>query len=420
MHDRAYVNIGGVSMGIAGSYCNADFFAKYLGIRPEWVDMTEVLRRVHLGIYDAEEYERALAWVKLHCAPGDDRNEPEKKHTDAQKAQEWEFSVKITLVCRDILRGNERLAQMGYDEETLGKNAIAGGFQGQRAWTDWLPNADFTEALLNTGFDWNGPREPLIFATENDTLNAASMLLEHLLTGKSSIFADVRTFWSADATEKATGWRPDGPAAGGFIHLLNSGAAALEGTGAELDADGNPTMKPWWALTGEDMERCLAATRWAPANLGYFRGGGFSSQYSSRGGMPVTMARVNLVAGLGPVLQIAEGFTVELPEEVNKALLERTDPTWPSSWFVPRLTGRGAFTNVYSVMANWGANHAAFCHGHIGADLITLAAMLKIPVAMHNVEAKLLFRPHVWGAFGTENPEGADYLACRTFGPIYP
>lgn len=418
MRGQSYVNVGAVSMGIAGSYGDIAFFQKYLGMHLEWVDMTEVLRRIHLEIYDREEYEKAIRWIKEYGRPGDDHNLSEKKHSEEQKSQDWEFTVKMAVILRDILKGNPKLRQMGYSEESLGKNAIAGGFQGQRAWTDWLPNADFPEAILNSGFDWNGKRQPLPFATENDTLNGVTMLLLHLLTNKSAIFADVRTYWSPQAVERVTGWVPDGEAAGGFIHLLNSGAAALDGTGAQRDESGRPVMKEWWNLTEQDIAGCMEATCWAPANLGYFRGGGFSSQYSTKGVMPVTMARLNLVDGLGPVLQIAEGTTVDLPESVNAQLLARTDPTWPSTWFVPRLTGAGAFRDVYSVMANWGANHGAFCYGHVGGELITLASMLKIPVSLHNVPEERIFRPHAWAAFGVDNPQAADFQACRCYKPL--
>ena len=417
MRNKAYVGIGSVAMGIAGSFLNPDLMQKYFGIRAEWVDMTEILRRIDLGIYDHEEYSKALAWTKEHCKPGTDNNE--KPHSPEQKAAEWEFVVKMTLICRDLLTGNPKLAEMGFHEEALGRNGILGGFQGQRMWTDYKPNGDFTEAILNSSFDWNGIREAFVFATENDTLNGMAMLFLHLLTNQAAVFADVRTYWSPEAVERVTGWKPDGSAKNGFIHLINSGAAALDGTGRSKNQEGNSVMKPFWDMTSEDVSACLEATRWAPANLGYFRGGGFSSQFSTTGAMPVTMARLNMVEGIGPVLQIAEGYTVDLPSEVDKTLLDRTDPTWPSTWFTPILTGEGAFTDVYSVMANWGANHGAFTYGHVGADLITLASMLRIPVSLHNVPKERIYRPHSWSAFGTTDLESADYRACAAYGPIY-
>ena len=417
MRNKAYVAIGSVAMGIAGSFLNPDLMQKYFGIRAEWVDMTEILRRVDLDIYDQEEYQKALAWTKVNCKEGDDFNAI--PHTAEKKAEEWEFAVKMTLICRDIMLGNPRLNKMGFHEEALGRNAIVGGFQGQRQWTDYKPNGDFMEAIFNSSFDWNGIREAYTFATENDTLNGIAMLFLHLLTNQATVFSDVRTYWSPEAVERVTGWKPDGVAANGFIHLINSGASALDGTGRQKDTSGKSVMKPFWDITEAEADACLQATRWAPANLGYFRGGGFSSQFSTTGAMPVTMARLNMVEGIGPVLQIAEGYTVDLPVDVDKTLLDRTDPTWPSTWFAPKLTGEGSFKDVYSVMANWGANHGAFTYGHVGDELITMASMMRIPVSMHNVEDARLFRPHSWNAFGTMDKEGADYRACAAYGPLY-
>ena len=380
--------------------------------------MTEVLRRVEGGIYDKEEYERALSWVKANCKEGFDKNPEEQRHTAAEKASELAFEVKMTLIIRDILLGNPKLAEMGYIEASNGRNAIAGGFQGQRMWSDWQPIGDFSETMLNTTFDWNGKRQPTIFATENDTLNAVSMLFGHLLTGGASVFADVRTYWSPEAVERVTGWKPEGRAKDGFIHLINSGAAALDGTGCSKNAAGEGCMKPWWEMTESDMSGCLEATTWCPADQGYFRGGGFSAQFETQSEMPVTMVRLNLIDGQGPVLQFVEGYTVVLPEEVDKTLYERTDPTWPSTWFAPRL-GEGVCRDVYSVMANWGSNHAAYCYGHVGKDLITLSSMLRIPVSLHNLSDGELFRPHCWAAFGTRDPESADYRACLNYGPLF-
>lgn len=420
MRNKAYVGIGGVAMGIMGSFVDHEFFQKYLGIRAEWVDMSEVNRRIQLGIYDKEEYKKALEWTKTHCREGFDKNPPEKRHSAEQKKAEWEFVVKMTLICRDILFGNPKLADAGWHEEALGRNAIAGGFQGQRMWTDYLPNGDFTEAILNSSFDWNGKKEPTIFATENDSLNATAMLFMHLInSGRASVFADIRTYWSPESVKRVTGEELTGKAANGVIHLLNSGSAALDATGLSKDKNGNNVMKPWWEMTDKDIDACLDATDWCPADLGYFRGGGFSSHFKTQAEMPVTLSRVNIVDGIGPVLQIAEGYTVVLPDSIHKKLDMRTDPTWPTTWFAPRLTGTDAFTSVYSVMANWGANHGAFSYGHIGADLITLASMLRIPVAMHNVPCERIFRPHSWKAFGTKDLEGADFRACEKYGPLY-
>ncbi|MGI6203072.1 MAG: L-fucose isomerase [Eubacteriales bacterium] len=419
MRGKAYVGVGSVSMGIAGSFLDPIFMQKYLGVRAEWVDMSEILRRVELGIYDHEEYERELAWIRANCKRGFDPNPPEWQSTPEEEEEQWKFIAKMTLAIRDIMLGNPKLAEMGYEEEALGRNAIFGGFQGQRMWTDFKPNADFTEAILNTGFDWNGKRPPFILATENDNGNALSMLMLHLTTNLSAVFADVRTYWSPEAVKRVTGYDLTGRAAGGFIHLINSGAAALDGTGCAKDEQGNNVMKPWWKLTDDDISAMLDATKWAPANKGYFRGGGFSSQFSTKCEMPVTMVRVNIVEGLGPVVQIAEGYTVNLPDDVDATILNRTDPTWPSTYFAPNLTGCGAFTDVYSVMANWGANHGAFTYGHVGADIITLASMLRIPVSMHNVPKERIYRPHCWSAFGTADLEGADYRACAAYGPLY-
>ena len=418
--DKAYVGIGSISMGIAGSFLDPDFMQRYLGVRAEWVDMTEIVRRMNLGIYDKAEYEKELAWIKAKCKPGLQVNIPAEINTPEQDAAEWEFVAKLTLIVRDIMLGNPVLAEMGLIEESNGRNAIFGGFQGQRMWTDYFPNADFTEAILNSTFDWNGKRQPTILATENDNLNGLAMLLLNLTSNKAAVFADVRTYWSPDSIERVSGWKPCGSAENGFMHLINSGAAALDGNGGARDADGNMTMKKWWEMTDADIAACTEKTKWAPANKGYFRGGGFSSQYSTDNGeMPVTMVRVNLISGLGPVIQIAEGTTSDIPADVNETLLKRTDPTWPSTWFSPRLTGEGAFKDVYSVMANWGANHGAFTYGHVGADIITIASMLRIPVSMHNVCDCAIFRPHSWSAFGTADLESADYRACKAYGPMY-
>lgn len=425
MKNKAYVNMGGVAMGIAGSYCDMSFMQKYLGIRAEWVDLTEILRRMTLGIYDEAEYKKALSWIKENCREGFDKNAgkdlPEiiKKSKVVDKDKDWEFIAKFTIIVRDILYGNKKLDELGWHEEALGKNGIVGGFQGQRNWTDWLPNADFTEAIMATSFDWNGKKAPTAFATENDTLNGISMLFGTLLTGKAPAFHDVRTYWSPESVERVTGKKLTGKAANGIIHLINSGATALDCTGAAKDENGNGTIKEWWNMTDSDIKACLAATDWCRADYEYFRGGGFSSHFKTLAEMPVTMLRVNLIDGVGPVIQIAEGYTVTLPDDVHEKLDKRTDPTWPTTWFAPTLTGEGAFTDVYSVMAAWGANHGVTIGGHVGADLITLASMLRIPVAMHNVPDEKVYRPHAWNAFGTESKEAADYAACKKYGPLY-
>lgn len=419
MQNKAYVGFGAVSMGIMGSFLDPSFYIQYLGMRPEWVDMTEILRRMDQGIYDPEEFQEALAWVKQHCKEGYDPNPAERAHTRGQKDKEWEFVVKMTMIIRDVMLGNEKLDAMGFKEEALGRNGLFGGFQGQRMWTDYQPNGDFTEAILNSSFDWHGKRQPMVFATENDNLNGLSMLFGNLLTGKASGFSDVRCYWSPEAVERVTGWRPEGDAKDGFIHLINSGSTCLDATGKSTDADGNGVMKPWWQMEEKDIDACLRATDWCPAELCQFRGGGYSSHFRTDAKMPLTMVRVNLVDGIGPVLQIAEGWSIVLPEDVHEKIDQRTDRTWPTTWFVPRTTGEKAFRDVYSVMANWGANHGAFVHGHIGADLITLASMLRIPVTVHNVPEEAIFRPHVWASFGTKDLEAADLAACRTYGPRY-
>jgi L-fucose isomerase len=380
--------------------------------------MSEFVRRIELEIYDKEEYERALKWVKENCKVGPDNNRDDFKRTEEQKEKDWEISVKMALIARDLMVGNKKLEEMGYGEEALGRNAIVAGFQGQRQWTDYFPNGDFMETILNSSFDWNGKRAPYIFATENDNLNGISMLFGYLLTNTAQIFADVRTYWSPEAVKRVTGYTLEGRAANGIIHLINSGAAALDGTG-EQTKDGKPVIKPYYELTDEDIKKCLEATQFRPASTEYFRGGGYSTDFLTKGGMPVTISRLNIVKGLGPVLQIAEGYTVDLPEEVHDVLDKRTDPTWPTTWFVPNLTGEGAFKDVYSVMNNWGANHCSISYGHIGADLITLASILRIPVNMHNVPEEKIFRPDAWSMFGTKDLEGADYRACKNFGPIY-
>jgi len=417
MRGKSYLSMGGVSMGIAGSIVNTDFFQDYLGMRNESVDMSEFIRRIEEGIYDKEEYTKALKWTRENCIEGRDNNPVRIQLTREQKDKDWEFVVKMTLIARDLMIGNPRLKELGFGEEAEGHNAIAAGFQGQRQWTDHFPNGDFMETILNSSFDWNGIREPFIVATENDSLNAVAMLFGHLLTGTAQIFSDVRTYWSSESVKRVTGKELKGIAENGILHLINSGSAALDGTGQQ-SINGKPAMKPFWQITPEEVKRCLGATKWRMANLEYFRGGGFSSNFLTKGGMPVTMSRVNIIKGLGPVLQIAEGYTVDLPENIHRILNERTDPTWPTTWFTPVLTGKGPFKDVYSVMNSWGANHGAISYGHIGGDLITIASILRIPVCMHNVPEERIFRPSAWNAFGMDL-EGADFRACQNFGPLY-
>lgn len=419
MKDKSYLSVGSVSMGIAGSVVDPNFFNDYLGMRNEYVDMSEISRRVEEGIYDPVEFEKALTWVKANCTEGPDYNAEEDKWSREKLDQDWEFVVKMTLIFRDLMIGNERLKALGFGEEAEGHNAIAAGFQGQRQWTDYRPNGDFLETMLNTSFDWNGIREAYVVATENDSLNGVPMLFGHLLTGTAQIFSDVHTYWSPDAVKRVTGYTLEGVASNGMIHLINSGSTTLDGTGRQKEADGTFSMKQFWNITDEDVKSCLDATEFCPADAGYFRGGGFSSRFVTSGNMPITMSRVNIIKGLGPVLQIAEGYTVELPKEVHDVLDVRTNPTWPTTWFVPNLTGEGVFKDVYSVMNAWGANHGAISYGHIGDQLITLASMLRIPVAMHNVEEERIFRPKAWSAHGTKDAEGADFRACATYGSLY-
>ena len=422
LRNKAYVSIGSVAMGIGGSFLDANMMQKYFGIRAEWVDMTEILRRIDLEIYDKAEYEKELKWIKTKLKQGKDYNGSiweQKDFTEEELEKQWEFVAKMTLIVKDIMLGNDKLNDIGRHEEALGRNGILGGFQGQRMWTDYKPNGDYTEAILNSTFDWNGKKKPVLLATESDNCNGLAMLFGNMLTGRASIFADVRTYWSPAAVERCTGWKAEGLAKNGFMHLLNSGAAALDGTGACKDENGNSVMKRWWDVTDKDIDAMLAKTEFSPANRGYFRGGGFSSSFSTEGEMPVTLVRVNMVDGIGYTLQLAEGWTVELPENVNKILLDRTDRTWPSTWFVPRLNDTVAFGSVYNVMAYWGANHGAFVYGHVGKDLITLASMFRIPVTLHNIADKDIYRPHAWSAFGTKDLEGADYRACANYKQLY-
>lgn len=419
MKGKSYLSIGSVAMGIAGSIVDQKFFQKYLGMRNEYVDMSEVNRRLDRGIYDPVEYKKALAWVKENCKEGTDKNAPQYQRTREEKDKIWETVVKMTLIAKDLMIGNPKLAELGYFEEAEGHNAIAAGFQGQRNWTDHMPNGDFMEALLCSSFDWNGIREAFVLATENDSLNGVAMLFGHLLTNTAQLFSDVRTYWSPDAVKRVTGKELTGRAANGIIHLINSGATTLDATGRQNDSEGNPALKPFWEITESEVKDCLDATRWWPAVHEYFRGGGYSSKFLSKAGMPMTMSRVCLIDGLGPVLQIAEGYTVELDPEVHKTIDNRTDSSWPTTWFAPNITGEGAFKDVYSVMNNWGANHGAISYGHIGADLITLASMLRIPVAMHNVPEEKIFRPSTAGMFGTKDLESADFRFCQNFGPLY-
>ena len=418
MRGKSYLGMGGVSMGIAGSIVDQPFFESYLGMRVEAIDLTEFLRRMDKGIFDEAEYKMALKWTKENCKEGKDCNSPKTIRSRAQLDIEWEKSVKMALIARDLMVGNPKLAELGFSEAAHGHNAIAAGFQGQRQWTDYQPNGDYLEAMLNSSFDWNGMRAPYIVATENDSLNGVSMLFGHLLANTAQIFADVRTYWSAESVKRVSGHTLAGAAAGGILHLINSGAATLDGSGQQSREE-RPVMKPFWDITKEEAQKCLDATTWHPSITEYFPGGGWSSRFLTRGGMPVTMCRLNLIKGLGPALQIAEGVTVDLPAGVHEVLDQRTNPTWPTTWFAPNVTGQGAFRDVYTVMNNWGANHGAISYGHIGADLISLASMLRIPVYMHNVAMDKIFRPSSWAAFGTADLEGADYRACKNFGPLY-
>lgn len=418
MRGKSYLSMGSVSMGIAGSIVNDSFFQEYLGMRTEYIDMTEFVRRMEENIYDTVEFEKALAWVKENCIEGPDNNPEAIQTSRERKDKDWETVVKMTQIARDLMVGNPKLAELGFGEEAGGHNAIVAGFQGQRQWTDHFPNGDFMEAMLNSSFDWNGIRAPYLVATENDSLNGAAMLFGYLLTNTAQIFSDVRTYWSPESVERVTGHKLTGAAENGLLHLINSGPSTLDGTG-EQTKDGQPVMKPFWEISKAEAQKCLDATSWRPAAVEYFRGGGYSSDFLTRGGMPMTMSRINLVKGIGPVLQIAEGYSVELPENVHDTLDKRTDSTWPTTWFAPTLTGEGAFSSVYEVMNNWGANHGSISYGHIGGDLITLASILRIPVNMHNVPDERVFRPRAWGLFGTANSEGADYRACQNFGPIY-
>ena len=419
MRGKSWLQIGSICMGIAGSIVDSSFMEEYLGMRVESVDEVEIIRRMTEGIYDEAEFEKAMSWTKSHCREGWDKNPEIVKRSDEQKERDWEFVVKMMCIIKDLMNGNPNLPK-GREEEMVGHNAIAAGFQGQRQWTDFYPNGDYAEALLNSSFDWNGAREPYILATENDTLNGIGMLFMKLLTGRAQIFADVRTYWSPEAVKRTTGYELEGIAkeAGGFLHLINSGAACLDACGEVKDENGNGVMKPFWEMTEEDQKACLDATEWCCADSGYFRGGGFSSRYLTRAEIPATMIRLNIVKGLGPVLQICEGYTVNLPDEVSDKLWKRTDYTWPCTWFTPRTTGQGAFKTAYDVMNNWGANHGAISYGHIGADLITLASILRIPVCMHNVPEEDIFRPAAWNAFGMDK-EGQDYRACAAYGPLY-
>ena len=420
MRGKSWLQIGSITMGIGGSIISPEFFEEYLGMRVESIDEVEIIRRMTENIYDEAEFRRALKWAKEKCKMGFDKNPKELQLSDEKKEEQFEFVVKMMCIIKDLMNGNENLPE-GCEEEMVGHNAIAAGFQGQRQWTDFYPNGDFSEALLNSSFDWTGAREPYILATENDTLNGVSMLFAKLLTNRAQIFADVRTYWSPEAVEKATnGYKLEGKAkeAGGFIHLINSGAACLDACGEVKDENGNGVMKPWYEMTEADQDACLNATTWNMADLGYFRGGGFSSRFLTRAEMPCTMIRLNIVKGLGPVLQLAEGWTVGLPDEISDILWKRTDYTWPCTWFAPRVTGEGAFKTAYDVMNNWGANHGAISYGHIGADLITLCSMLRIPVCMHNVPEEKIFRPSTWNAFGMDK-EGADYRACKALGPLF-
>ena len=419
MKGKSYLQIGSICMGIAGSIVDVDFFEEYLGMRVESVDEVEIIRRMTEEIYNKAEYEKALAWVKAKCNQDFDKNPVELQKTKEEKERDWEFTAKMACIIKDLMNGNKNLPE-GCEEEMVGHNAIAAGFQGQRQWTDFYPNCDFPESILNSTFDWEGIREPYILATENDTLNGACMLFGKLLTGRAQIFADVRTYWSGDAVKRVTGYDVEGKAkeADGFIHLINSGAACVDACGEAKDENGNPVMKKWWEMTEKDADACMAATTWPYADLGYFRGGGYSSRFVTKAEMPVTMLRLNMVKGLGPVMQIAEGWTVCLPDDVTHKLWARTDYTWPCTWFAPRITGKGAFKSAYDVMNNWGANHGAISYGHIGADVITLCSMLRIPVCMHNVDEDKIYRPSAWGAFGMDT-EGQDYRACQTYGPMY-
>lgn len=419
MKGKSYLSMGGTSMGIAGSMVDSTFWERFLGMRVESVDMSEFAGRIKNSLFDPDEYKKALQWTKENCIEGNDTNGEGKKRSREALDEEWEVSVKMALIAQDLMAGNPNLAKLGFPEQSQGHGAIAAGFQGQRQWTDYFPNGDYLEAILNSSFDWNGKRPPYIVATENDALNGATMLLGYLLSNAAQIFADVRTYWSPESVKRVTGYELGGVAQDGILHLINSGPAALDGTGMLRNAAGEPCMKPYWDIGDDEVADCLKSTTWHPSISEYFPGGGWSTSFQTNGGMPITLARLNLVAGLGPALQLAEGWTVDLPAKVHDVLNKRTDPTWPTTWFAPRLTGSGAFRSCYEVMNNWGANHGAFSYGHIGHRFITLASMLRIPVYMHNVEEERIFRPSAWRSFGTQDLEGADFRACSNYGPLY-
>ena len=421
MRGKSYLQIGSICMGIGGSIIDSRFIEEYLGMRVESVDEVELIRRMTEEIYDKAEFDKAMAWVKANAVEGFDKNPEDMQKSREEKDAQWEFVVKMMVIIKDLMNGNPNLPE-GCEEEMVGHNAIAAGFQGQRQWTDFYPNCDFPEAMLNSSFDWNGAREPYILATENDVLNGLGMLFMKLLTNRPQMFADVRTYWSPEAVKRASGYDVEGVALenGGFIHLINSGACCVDANAAATDENGVPMIKEWYDVTEADQKAIMENTTWNFADLGYFRGGGYSSRFVTKAEMPCTMIRLNLVEGLGPVLQIAEGWTVCLPDEVTDVLWKRTDYTWPCTWFAPRCDGKegSPFKTAYDVMNNWGANHGAISYGHIGADLITLCSILRIPVCMHNVPDADIFRPAAWNAFGMDK-EGADYRACANYGPQY-
>lgn len=421
MRGKNYLSVGSVSMGIIGSDVRRNILLDYLGMGTVSVDMVAIRGRIDRGFYDHAELEKAVRFMQKNFAI--DYGKGRRPYKSEALLREC---LKMTLIVRDLMIGNPRLASprigkaQGFQadvEHAQGANAIAAGTQGQRQWTDLYPNFDMTESLLNSSFDWNGFRAPYIVATENDSKNAIGMLVASLITGLPQLFADIRTNWSPASIRQATGIDVDDVAPRGLIDKRNSGAGALDyaldprtlvpEASRETPYRVAAAIRRSEAAQARLMKEAAAGTTYLPAILTYFPGDGLSSHYRTPGGIPMTAYRYNVVGNM-LTCSVVEGETVALPDRVADHISNVTDRTWPETFWMPRDM------SSIEYMTRIGPNHDANSFGLIGADLLTVNAMLRVPVDLHNLAGDHIFRPTLWDRFG-----GDDFAACRMLGPLY-
>ncbi len=421
MRGKNYLGIGGVSMGIIGSDVRRNLMLDYLGMGTAAYDMVGIRGRIDKGFYDHEELERAVTFFKRHL-----KIQMGSGKRPLPKDALLRETLRMTMIVRDLMVGNERLADSsvakahGFTanvEHAQGYNAIAAGTQGQRQWTDLYPNFDVAESVLCSSFDWNGYRGPMFVATENDSKNAIGMLVAGLITGLPQLFADIRTNWTPASIRKVTGKNVDRLCPNGIIDKRNSGAGALDYAIDLYKVAGVSKKKPVQELTAvirndrviqkKIMDAALRATIYMGAELTYFPGDGLSSHFRTPGNLPMTAYRYNTI-GDRLTCSVVEGDTVELPATVADHISNATNRTWPESYWAPRNM------SSFEYMSRIGPNHDANSFGYIGADLITLNAMLRIPVDMHNIDKRDIFRPTLWDRCGAD-----DFRACTLLGPLY-